>query len=993
MKMPILLCLALMCSNLQAQSARFEVRPEAAAVKGAPSHQRALIEGEAWQSFLAEHAGWHVEFDVRGGGVHRAYGPGFALPGADAEQRALGFLAGEFQRFGWQDVELGSATVLGSTEKPRVMFHQTVNGLPVHGSEVQVLFAGDRVVMWAAQVWAGTDLAGFAVVPASLSDAEMIASARQGMPTDQAALAANLKEQIMRPEGGDFLLAQYVQLKGKIDGRYVQYLCLVDRADGRLVSRQDQVRNAGLPVVTSAAANASLAVSAQIKAAANLYNPYIIPETIGLPHLQISDGSETLYTDAEGNFTSAGNPPAVIEATLTGRFSSVEVDDVTPSFNFSAVQEGDVLDASGLLAITETSAYVAITRMHDHMKGYMPDFTALDFPIPTRVDIGGGNCNAYYTPGQPTMNFYAAGGDCNAFSLVTDVAYHEYGHGINDQYYQSLGASFSNGAVGEGYADFWAMSLSNNPVLGEGCYNTDPTFYIRRYDIDPKVYPQDLVGEVHSDGEIICGAWYDTHLLMGADWQLTMGLFLEVYDGLQANSANGNEGSIFTEVLLDLLSADDDNGDLTDGTPHALEILEGFAIHGITLFSNVNISHAPIGHHEAAVTIEFLANASIQGVYGPYFEQMSLYFKTAPEAAYQQVTMEPTGAGYFSYQMDAQPEGTVIRYYFAIEDIFGAISAFSPFSADLSSNANLPHFALIGLTEIMRNDLDESDEFGVWQEGVAGDIATTGQWETTIPVGSFSDIGDPSSIVAADMDHTPFGDGYCFVTGESSAPDGGIGENDIDGGHTTLMSPVIDLSGMADPVMSYWRWYVNAPATGANPGADWWQVEVSDDAGTSWTYVENTKTQDVKWRQSAFRVQEYVELSDAFRIRFTASDSLHPGQEYDGGSLIEAAVDDIILYDLASTGVDEMDGATGMPSGIMAWPVPAVAFVNLSGWQADTEVRCHDITGRLLSKQMAGPTGALTISCEHLPNGTVLFVGMGRRGHEVSHSVVISNVE
>jgi hypothetical protein len=77
----------------------------------------------------------------------------------------------------------------------------------------------------------------------------------------------------------------------------------------------------------------------------------------------------------------------------------------------------------------------------------------------------------------------------------------------------------------------------------------------------------------------------------------------------------------------------------------------------------------------------------------------------------------------------------------------------------------------------------------------------------------------------------------------------------------------------------------------------------------------------------------------------------------------------------------------------MAWPVPAAAFVNLSGWQADAEVRCYDITGRLLSKQMAGPTGALTISCEHLPTGTVLFVGMGRRGHEVGHSVAISNAE
>ena len=38
----------------------------------------------------------------------------------------------------------------------------------------------------------------------------------------------------------------------------------------------------------------------------------------------------------------------------------------------------------------------------------------------------------------------------------------------------------------------------------------DPTISVRRYDQDRKVYPQDLVGEVHADGEIIAGAFWDT---------------------------------------------------------------------------------------------------------------------------------------------------------------------------------------------------------------------------------------------------------------------------------------------------------------------------------------------------------------------------------------------------------------------------------------------------------------------------------------------------
>ena len=55
-----------------------------------------------------------------------------------------------------------------------------------------------------------------------------------------------------------------------------------------------------------------------------------------------------------------------------------------------------------------------------------------------------------------------------------------------------------NGGLNEGYADIWAISLTQNPVLGYGWDLTDPTVYVRRYDQNRKVYPQDLVGQVHA---------------------------------------------------------------------------------------------------------------------------------------------------------------------------------------------------------------------------------------------------------------------------------------------------------------------------------------------------------------------------------------------------------------------------------------------------------------------------------------------------------------
>ena len=73
--------------------------------------------------------------------------------------------------------------------------------------------------------------------------------------------------------------------------------------------------------------------------------------------------------------------------------------------------------------------------------------------------------------------------------------------------------------------------------------------------------------------------------------------------------------------------------------------------------------------------------------------------------------------------------------------------------------------------------------------------------------------------------------------------------------------------------MEYWRWYVNAPPTGANPGADWWQVEISSDGGDSWQYLENTSQQDVSWRRKVFNISDHVDLTSEFVMRFIASDS------------------------------------------------------------------------------------------------------------------------
>ena len=109
--------------------------------------------------------------------------------------------------------------------------------------------------------------------------------------------------------------------------------------------------------------------------------------------------------------------------------------------------------------------------------------------------------------------------------------------------------------------------------------------------------------------------------------------------------------------------------------------------------------------------------------------------------------------------------------------------------------------------------------------------------------------------------------------------------------------PYYDMTDYNDPAFTYWRWYTNN--TGAEPNADWWQVKITED-GINWIKVENNLTSDISWRRFAFRAKDYVDLtSTSVQLKFVASDSAYGALS--SGSLVEAAVDDLYLWDSNSS--------------------------------------------------------------------------------------------
>jgi len=278
------------------------------------------------------------------------------------------------------------------------------------------------------------------------------------------------------------------------------------------------------------------------------------------------------------------------------------------------------------------------------------------------------------------------------------------------------------------------------------------------------------------------------------------------------------------------------------------------------------------------------------------------------------------------------------------------------------------------------NDSDEYSDFGGWTTGLPGiDNATTGIWEESIPVGSYAEMNDPSTIVAPTSDHTIGLAGYAFITGVNPGVNDGIGANDVDAGKTTLVSPIIDMTAFENPVMTYWRWYANAPASGANPASDWWQVEISNDGGSTWQYLENTLQQDISWRRMAFNVADVIDLTDAFQMRFIASDSTTVGEYLDGGSLIEAALDDIILYDLAET--QDVDFDLQAEPEVSGFPNPTRTSSTTTGWMPGSTIRVFSsVSGQLVYEDRANGSGECLLPASALKNGLYEVTGWSRSG-------------
>ncbi|MFM7480907.1 MAG: choice-of-anchor B family protein [Planctomycetota bacterium] len=207
--------------------------------------------------------------------------------------------------------------------------------------------------------------------------------------------------------------------------------------------------------------------------------------------------------------------------------------------------------------------------------------------------------------------------------------------------------------------------------------------------------------------------------------------------------------------------------------------------------------------------------------------------------------------------------------------------------------------------EATLSDTMESGTNG-WTVGLPTDDATTGLWVRVDPNGT---------TAQPEEDHTVNGT-QCWVTGQGTIG-GSAGAADVDGGTTTLTSPIFSAAGIADPRIGYWAWYSNN--LGGAPNEDSMPVLLSNNGGFTWTQVELISTSATAWVERSIRISSFMTPTNQMQIRFQARD-------LGSGSLVEAAIDDLRVfgYDCTAARPADINGTGAVDGSDLA--------LLLSGW-------------------------------------------------------------
>jgi cysteine-rich repeat protein len=719
----------------------------------------------SFDRFRAAHGSWKALWDGDTAVPTRIFGEGIAAPGsmadgAIAEAAAKRLLAEQIDLLA-PGASASDFVVIGNLVRGgvrTVSFGQRWNGLEVVSSSVRFMFKHDRIASIASTATPHIS----ATMPASLASASTAESKAQGWvdaaygatPTVLGSSRTALLLPIHRERGA--ALEHRVVLPVTVDlasprGKWIVY---VDAATAEPVARRQ----------TLMFASGTVRYRVPPRHPEGGYEDFVAQFTN-----HQADGSP-VTSDIAGLFSWTGAAAATVAPGLAGPYARIFNEagaNVTGSLNVapdgSAVWDRSSVEFEDAQLASYIHANVAKQFGKDNMD---PDLGWLFQQIPVHPNEDS-TCNAYSN--LDDIHFFRAGDGCENTARLADVVYHEFGHSIHGQS-EVPGTDF-DGAMSEGVSDVYAALITGDPAMGLGFFS--PTQPLRHIDPPDKewTWPDDSTGQVHNDGHIISGAFWDLRkaLIAQLGEQEGKDLLHEMY--YAAISRADDMLSCYAEVLL----ADDDNGNIADGTPHQCAIDQAFALHGLAEGAAAQLGAvAPPSVENLTLTLQQLEDTG-GDCPGPQIAAAHVEWHLRSEPGTGGWVDFTEGGTTFAATIPDQPDGTVIQYQVVAEMTDGS-------SRTLPQNAADPWYELyVGpVDEIYCTDFEADPVAGGWLYG--------GGWswgDATAPAGS----DDPATAYSGTK-----------VLGQV------LGGNYENNGTFTVRSPEIDVAGYETIRLQYRRW-------------------------------------------------------------------------------------------------------------------------------------------------------------------------------------------
>lgn len=595
------------------------------------------------------------------------------------------------------------------------------------------------------------------------------------------------------------------------------------------------------------------------------------PETLQpMPHLLVQiSGGNSAYTDINGNFTipNAGTGAVTVTAGMNGRWCNVvpaqgtlqtNSQSVTPPGPVNFVKAADLAQFN----VAQINAYIHVNRVHDYVKAQNAAYPGVDVPLTTNVNQAS-SCNANFNSGNMTINFFHEAGGC-VNTAYSSVVHHEYGHFIINR------AGTAQGGYGEGMSDTVSCLLADDPRLGlefQG-QGTGPI----RHAVNTIHWPENAGSPIHTAGMMVSGAFWETVLKMDTTIGHTAGLNL--MRNYSINSILLNPPGIDPGLTIDVLTLDDNDGNLNNGTPNYDDIAFGFGKKGLTAPPVTYLTITPIS--VPGTFVQFLPGGQTilfklkvkKSSTEPNIGTAKLFYRVNGGSWQQQSMNNYNDAGSVAGGIAQPASGSTVDWYVQVFDtanhevLYPTGGASSPNSFIVASQ----------LQTIFTDTFETAQPWTVTNTSV-----TSGAWQRGDPFGTTN-----SGAQAAPENDSNDAGLQCMVTQLGSAGQS-AGSHDVDGGPTDLDSPAFNLSG-ADGIIDYSRWFYSANGT-----PDSMVVQISNNNGASWVTVETISgSGNNSWIRRSFRVGQYVAPTATIKIRFRAVDNPND-------SVTEAGVDNVVV--------------------------------------------------------------------------------------------------